>query len=132
MLKLYYLSSEIKPFSDTGQLASFSKEFSSILKENKDVDIRLIQPKYGFISDRRYILREVIRLKDLKIDFMNKEHTINIKSGFILDVEFKFTLWNIAIISVILVSYYINHGMVDYTQTIKKDLLFLLKLQSKH
>lgn len=87
MLKLYYLSSEIKPFSDTGQLASFSKEFSSILKENKDVDIRLIQPKYGFISDRRYILREVIRLKDLKIDFMNKEHTINIKSGFIPDTR---------------------------------------------
>ena len=59
MLKIYYLSSEIKPFSDTGQLASFSKEFSSTLKNYKDIDIRLIQPKYGFISDRRYILREV-------------------------------------------------------------------------
>ena len=83
MLKLYYLSSEIKPFSETGQLGSFSKEFPSILKENKDVDIRLIQPKYGFISDRRYILREVIRLKNLSIEFMGKEHIINLKSGFI-------------------------------------------------
>ena len=83
MLKIYYLSSEIKPFSEVNQLASFSKEFSSTLKNNKDIDIRLIQPKYGFISDRRYILREVIRLKDLNINFMNKEHSINIKSGFI-------------------------------------------------
>ena len=84
MLKIYYLSSEIKPFSETGQLASFSKEFSSTLKNNnKDVDIRLIQPKYGFISDRRYILREVIRLKNLSIEFMGVEHSINLKSGFI-------------------------------------------------
>tara|TARA_Y100001970_G_scaffold281422_1_gene392168 strand:- start:29926 stop:30741 length:816 start_codon:yes stop_codon:yes gene_type:complete len=83
MLKIYYLSSEIKPFSEAGQLGSFSKEFSSILKENKDVDIRLIQPKYGFISDRRYILREVIRLKNLSIEFMGKENIVNLKSGFI-------------------------------------------------
>ena len=83
MLKIYYLSSEIKPFSETSQLASFSKEFSSTLKNYKDVDIRLIQPKYGFISDRRYILREVIRLKNLSIEFMGKEHSISLKSGFI-------------------------------------------------
>jgi len=83
MLKIYYLSSEIKPFSETGQLASFSREFSSTLKNYKDIDIRLIQPKYGFISDRRYILREVIRLKNLSIEFMGTEHLVNLKSGFI-------------------------------------------------
>ena len=87
MLKIYYLSSEIKQFSDTGQLASFSKEFSSTLKNYKDIDIRLIQPKYGFISDRRYFLREVIRLKNLSIEFMGKEHNINLKSGFIPDTR---------------------------------------------
>ncbi len=87
MLKIYYLSTEIKPFSDTGQLASFSKEFSSTLKNYKDIDIRLIQPKYGFISDRRYILREVIRLKDLSIEFMGQEHSVNLKSGFIPDTR---------------------------------------------
>ena len=83
MLKIYYLSSEIKPFSESGILASFSREFSTIIKNDKDVDIRLIQPKYGFISDRRYILREVIRLKNLSIEFLDKNHSINIKSGFI-------------------------------------------------
>ena len=83
MLKIYFLSSEIAPFSETYSLSTFSKEFSIILNNNKDVDIRLAQPKYGYISDRRYILREVIRLKDMEIDFLKKKHIINIKSGFI-------------------------------------------------
>jgi len=83
MLKIYYLSSEINPFSGTNSIGSFSKEFSSTLKQNKDIDIRLTQPKYGYVSDRRYILREVIRLKNLSIDFMGNEQLINLKSGFI-------------------------------------------------
>ena len=82
-LKIYYLSSEIHPFSNTSPLAKFSRQFTSYLNENKDVDIRLCQPKYGYISDRKYILREVIRLKDLEIDFLNKNHLMNIKSAFI-------------------------------------------------
>ena len=83
MLKIYYLSSEINPFSDTTSVSSFSKEFSITLQDQKEVDIRLTQPKYGYISDRRYILREVIRLKDLNIDFLDNAHLINLKSGFI-------------------------------------------------
>ena len=82
-LKIYYLSSEIDPFSNTYSLAKFSKEFNSFLNEFKDIDIRLIQPKYGYISERKYILREVIRLKDLNINFQNKDHIINLKSAFI-------------------------------------------------
>ena len=83
MLKIYYLSSEINPFSDTTLISSFSKEFSITLQDQKEVDIRLTQPKYGYISDRRYILREVIRLKDLSINFLGNMHLINLKSGFI-------------------------------------------------
>jgi len=82
-LKIYFLSSEIYPFSNTYSLARFSNQFNSYIHENKDVDIRLCQPKYGYISERKYILREVIRLKDLKINFLNKEHTTNLKSAFI-------------------------------------------------
>ena len=75
MLKIYYLSSEIMPFSDSDSTSSFSKEFSVTLQNQcqKEIDIRLTQPKYGYISDRRYILREVIRLKELSIDFLNKK-----------------------------------------------------------
>ena len=82
-LKIFYLSSEIHPFSNTYSLAKFSKLFGSYLNEKQDIDIRLCQPKYGYISDRKYILREVIRLKDLEIDFLGKKHISNLKSAFI-------------------------------------------------
>tara|TARA_B100000029_G_C17552368_1_gene950560 strand:- start:423 stop:1256 length:834 start_codon:yes stop_codon:yes gene_type:complete len=82
-LKIYYLSSEIDPFSNTYSLATFSKQFNTILNDYKHIDIRLIQPKYGYISERKYILREVIRLKDLTINFNKKDHIVNLKSAFI-------------------------------------------------
>ena len=82
-LKIYYLSSEVFPYSETSNLSKFSREFSIFLNDNKDVDIRLMQPKYGFISERKYILREVIRLKEMKINYLGKECLVNIKSAFI-------------------------------------------------
>ena len=82
-LKIYYLSTEFSPYARTSNLADFSKQFSIYLNDQKNVEIRLMQPKYGFISERKYILREVIRLKELKINFLDKEYLINIKSAFI-------------------------------------------------
>jgi len=82
-LKLYYLASEVAPFSETYQLASFSRKFTNILHLKTDIDIRVSQPKYGFVSERKYILREVIRLKDIPIIFNSEKHIINMKSAFI-------------------------------------------------
>ena len=72
-LKLYYLSAEVAPFSETYELASFSRKITSKLHENTDVDIRVSQPKYGYVSERKYILREVIRLKDIPVVFNEKK-----------------------------------------------------------
>ena len=82
-LKLYYLSAEVAPFSETYELASFSRKITSKLHENTDVDIRVSQPKYGYVSERKYILREVIRLKDIPVVFNEEQHIINMKSCFI-------------------------------------------------
>ena len=82
-LKLYYLAAEVAPFSETYQLASFSRKFTNRLHLKTDIDIRVAHPKYGFISERKYILREVIRLKDIPVIFNNKQHIINMKSAFI-------------------------------------------------
>ena len=86
-IKLYYLSAEVAPFADTYELASFSRKFTNCLHLKTDIDIRVAQPKYGFISERNYILREVIRLRDLPIVFNNKKNIINIKSAFIPDTR---------------------------------------------
>ena len=82
-LKLYFLSAEVAPFSETYELASFSRKITSKLHEKMDIDIRVSQPKYGYVSERKYILREVIRLKDIPIIFDTKQHNINMKSCFI-------------------------------------------------
>ena len=82
-LKLYYLSAEVAPFSETYELASFSRKITSKLHDKMDVDIRVSQPKYGYVSERKYILREVIRLKDIPVVFNEEQHIINMKSCFI-------------------------------------------------
>ena len=82
-LKLYYLSAEVAPFSETYELASFSRKITSKLHDKEDVDIRVSQPKYGYVSERKYILREVIRLKDIPVIFNEEKHVINMKSCFI-------------------------------------------------
>ena len=81
--KIFYLSSEVKPFSNTYSLSEFSQKLTTRLHNIDDFDIRLNQPKYGYISERKYILREVIRLKDMLIDFNNGEDSVNLKSAFI-------------------------------------------------
>ena len=82
-LKLYYLSAEVAPFSETYQLATFSRKLTNRLHLKTDIDIRVSQPKYGYVSERKYILREVIRLKDIPVIFNEEQHIINMKSCFI-------------------------------------------------
>ena len=82
-LKLYYLSAEVAPFSETYELATFSRKITSKIHDKEDVDIRVSQPKYGYVSERKYILREVIRLKDIPVMFNEEKHIINMKSCFI-------------------------------------------------
>ncbi len=82
-LKVFYLCSELTPFSESYGLASFSNRITSVLHGKDSYDIRLLKPKYGFISERKYILREVIRLKDMGIQFGKEERLMNIKSAFI-------------------------------------------------
>ena len=52
-LKLYFLSSEIAPFSETYELAYFSRKITTKLHNMEDVDIRVSQPKYGYVSERK-------------------------------------------------------------------------------
>ena len=81
--KVFFLSSEIDPFSNTYSLSDFSVQFGAEIKKDKSVDIRMCQPKYGYISERKYILREVIRLKDLEVDFQSGIRIANLKSAFV-------------------------------------------------
>ena len=83
-MKVFLISPEITPFAETGITGQFSRNFPVQLQEDKH-DIRLIMPKYPFISDRKYTLREVIRLREIPVEWNSDSRIANIKSGFVPD-----------------------------------------------
>ena len=83
-LRILFLSSEVSPFAKTGGLADVASSLPKALYEMGH-DIRIIMPKYGPISERKYILREVIRLKKIPVRMGRKEHVTCAKSAFIPD-----------------------------------------------
>ena len=80
--KLYYLTTEIVPFANVTSLAMFSTRVPLALQE-KGHDIRTIIPKYGYVSERKYILREVIRLREIPFEFNGSNKVASAKSAFI-------------------------------------------------
>ena len=81
-LKLYYLTTEITPFANPTSLGDFSVHVPFALQE-KGHDIRTIIPKYGYVSERKYILREVIRLREIPFEFAGEQKICSAKSAFI-------------------------------------------------
>ena len=80
--KIYFSTTEIIPFANVSSLAEFSTNVPLHLQELGH-DIRTILPKYGFISERKYILREVIRLREIPFEFCGEEEVASAKSAFI-------------------------------------------------
>ena len=81
-LKLFYFTTEIAPFANTSLLSKYSVDVPLSL-QTAGHDIRTILPKYGFVSERKYILREVIRLREIPFDFNEEGQIVSAKSAFI-------------------------------------------------
>jgi len=82
--KVWYVASEVSPFAKTGGLGDVTGAFPKNLKA-KNHEVRVIMPKYKTINERKYILREVIRLKDIPVTINGETKTINVKSAFLPD-----------------------------------------------
>ena len=80
--KIYFSTTEIVPFANVSNIAPFSTAVPTLLQDFGH-DIRTILPKYGFISERKYILREVIRLREIPFSFCGEEVVASAKSAFI-------------------------------------------------
>lgn len=85
-LRIYATTHSITPFTESSLAGNFIQNISRVYNDNK-IDIRLYMPKYGFISDRKYILREVIRLKEIPVSFKNEDVIPSVKSAFIPDTR---------------------------------------------
>lgn len=81
-LKLFYITTEITPFANTYPLAEFSAKVPLAL-QTMGHDIRTMLPKYGYVSQRKYILREVIRLREIPFSFDGQDQLASAKSAFI-------------------------------------------------
>ena len=81
-LKLFYLTTEIDPFASTSHLGKYSVHIPYAL-QNLEHDIRIMIPKYGFVSERKYILREVSRLREILFEFNGEDVMTSAKSAFI-------------------------------------------------
>lgn len=80
--KIYYLSSEVSPFSEGTDLAKISNKVPAYFQEKKQ-DFRIFTPRYGFVSERRYIIREVIRLKEIEVEYKGELTLGAAKSAFV-------------------------------------------------
>ncbi len=81
-VKIYYLSSEVSPFSEATDLAKISNKVPSHFQEKKQ-DLRIFTPRYGFVSERRYVVREVIRLKEIEVEYKGDLVIGAAKSAFV-------------------------------------------------
>ena len=85
-LKILFLASEIAPFAKTGGLADVANALPKELFEMGH-DVRIMMPKYGSISERKYVLRAVIRLKQIAVKMGKKDFVASAKSAFIPDTK---------------------------------------------
>ncbi len=91
-LNVLFLSSEVFPFAKTGGLADVASALPQALKEIGN-DVRLAIPRYGFVSERKFRIHEIIRLKDIDIPIGKKVAKLNVKSSFLIGERTKVQIY---------------------------------------
>ncbi|HDQ44723.1 MAG TPA: glycogen synthase GlgA [bacterium] len=81
-LKILMAFSEVAPFAKTGGLADVGGALPKALKDLGH-DIRVIMPQYREVNERRYILRDVIRLQNISVQMGDESLQIQVKSAFL-------------------------------------------------
>jgi starch synthase len=82
--KIFFVASEVSPFAKTGGLAEAAGALSKALKE-RGHDVRVMMPNYRAVNERKYTLRDVIRLKDMAIPLGGQMVKASGKSSFLPD-----------------------------------------------
>jgi len=82
--KVFFVAAEVAPFVGSGPLADATGALPKALKELGH-DIRMMMPNYRGVNERKYVLRDVIRLKDMAINFGQKTLQADGKSAFLPD-----------------------------------------------
>ncbi|MDT0631619.1 glycogen/starch synthase [Rubrivirga litoralis] len=78
-MRVLFVSGEVAPFSDTTETARLMRVLPEALEEHKDVEPRIVMPRYGVISERKNRLHEVIRLSGAEIAAGDTTDTLKVK-----------------------------------------------------
>ncbi|MCG8608535.1 glycogen synthase [bacterium] len=83
-LNIFYVSSEVTPFTQPGELGDVAGALPKYLK-GMGHEVRVMMPNYKTVNERKYVLRDVIRLQGLEVKVGDKVYEASAKSAFIPD-----------------------------------------------
>ncbi len=78
-MRVLFVSGEVAPFSESTATSRVLRVLPEALQEHKDVEPRILMPRYGVISERRNRLHEVIRLSGAEIQAGGASDTLKVK-----------------------------------------------------
>ncbi|MEM1116043.1 MAG: glycogen/starch synthase [Bacteroidota bacterium] len=78
-MRVLFVAGEVAPFSETTETARLMRALPEALEEHKDVEPRIMMPRYGVVSERRNRLHEVIRLSGAEIAAGEASDTLKVK-----------------------------------------------------
>lgn len=76
--KILFVSQQITPYLEDGQMAEISRYLPQGIQE-KGKEIRTFMPRFGCVNERRYQLHEVIRLSGMNLIIDDSDHPLIIK-----------------------------------------------------
>jgi starch synthase len=94
-LNVLFVTSEVEPFVKTGGLADVSSALPQTIRELGH-EIRIVVPRYGAISDRKFRLHDVIRLKEIEVPIGEEMKIANVNSSFISNARGKVQVYFLA------------------------------------
>jgi starch synthase len=94
-LNILFVTSEAEPFAKTGGLADVSGALPQTIKELGH-EIRIMMPRYGAISERKFKLHDVIRLREITVPVGNDLKTGHVNSSFISSLKAKVQVYFLA------------------------------------
>lgn len=77
-LRILYIASEIDPFLEISDVASFIRKLPQYMQE-RGMEIRILVPRFGVINERKNRLHEVVRLSGINISVGDDEKPLIIK-----------------------------------------------------
>ena len=82
--RVLFVSPEVYPFAKFTSMSELCAGLPKFIKEYGH-EIRVVMPKYKFINDSKYVLRDVIRLKEVPVEINGEKHVACVKSSFVPD-----------------------------------------------